>query len=384
MHLGNHLAVGLPAIAAWHGYLWARLVRDTTTSRRLRIAGGVALGILAALIPTMLVWPPLIGPTANRAFYALTFAWIGTGVLLLIATLLTEPARAAAWIAARRRPPDPARRLTLRRVLGGAAATLGFGAAAAGAAEALALRVQRVRVPLRRLPAEMSGTRIVQITDLHFGGSTGPEYLARVVEAANALDPDLVAITGDLVDGPATTLAPALAPLANLRARHGVYFVTGNHEYYHGGAEWVAALAELGIKVLRNERVVIGEGERSFDLAGVDDRSAVHYRIGHGHDLPKALAGRDHARELVLLAHQPASVREAAKYDVGLVLSGHTHGGQIYPFKYLLYLEEPFVDGLHQLRDTYIYVSRGAGYWGPPMRVGAPPEIAEVTLVREA
>jgi predicted MPP superfamily phosphohydrolase len=310
-------------------------------------------------------------------------------------TALTEPVRMVAWLGrvvrARRRAPsdgpaepvrDEKRRLVLSQALGGAAAALGLATAVAGRREADALRVVRVRAPLRRLPEAMSGTRIAQITDLHFGGSIGPEYLARVVEMVNALEPDLVAITGDLVDGPARTVAAGLAPLAGLRARHGVFYVTGNHEYYHGAAEWVVALSKLGVRVLSNERVEVGEPGASFDLAGVHDRSAAHYRIGHTQDLPAALAGRDPEREVVLLAHQPVIVRDAAKHDVGLVLSGHTHGGQLAPYKFALLLEQPFVDGLHRLGDTLIYVSRGAGYWGPKLRVLAPPEIAEITLLR--
>jgi predicted MPP superfamily phosphohydrolase len=159
-----------------------------------------------------------------------------------------------------------------------------------------------------------------------------------------------------------------------------VYFVTGNHEYYSGAAPWCEELARLGIKVLRNERVIIGDAEASFDLAGIDDAHARDFGDGHGADLARAVHGRDPARELVLLAHQPRAVFEAVVHGVGLQLSGHTHGGQIWPWNWLVRLQQPVVAGLARFGDTQVYVSRGTGYWGPPMRLGAPAEITRVTL----
>src|SRR5262249_19688202 len=226
----------------------------------------------------------------------------------------------------------------------------------------------------------MDGFTVAQITDCHVGSMLGREFLAEVVESINAMKPDLVAITGDLVDGGVDELAAAVAPLADLRAKHGVYFVTGNHEYYSGVEAWMAHLPSLGIRVLRNERVAIGEGEVSFDLAGIDDWNARGMAPGHGPDLRGVLAGRDPRRELVLLAHQPRAVIEAAALGVGLQLSGHTHGGQIWPWTYFVYLQQPFVAGLGRERDTHIYVSRGTGFWGPPMRLLAPAEITKVVL----
>jgi predicted MPP superfamily phosphohydrolase len=230
----------------------------------------------------------------------------------------------------------------------------------------------------------MSGLRLVQLTDLHIGPILGRDWLASIVASVNALDPDVVVITGDLVDGSVETLREQVAPLADLRAKRGVYFVTGNHEYYSGVDEWIAELTRLGVRVLRNERVAIGDGDEAFDLAGVDDWSAGRFGAGHGPSLERALAGRDSSRELVLLAHQPKQIIEAAARGVGLQISGHTHGGQIFPWNFLVRLDQPYVDGLALHNDTYIYVSRGTGYWGPPMRVGAPPEITLLELVSEA
>jgi hypothetical protein len=244
--------------------------------------------------------------------------------------------------------------------------------------------VRRVEVALARLPRVHDGLRIVQVSDIHVGSTIGGAFVADVVRRANALGPDLVAITGDVVDGTVAELAEAVAPLGELRARHGVYFVTGNHEYFSGAEAWMTELGRLGIRVLRNERVSIGTGGvDGFDLAGVDDRSAERYGgLPHDEALARALGGRDPAREVVLLAHQPASFAGAARHGVGLQLSGHTHGGQIWPFGFIVRLSQPFLAGLHRQGASQIYVSRGTGYWGPPMRLGAPAEITELILRR--
>jgi predicted MPP superfamily phosphohydrolase len=277
--------------------------------------------------------------------------------------------------------PDPERRRLLARALGGTVAALAAGLGTLGVRSALTeLRLQEVEIELERLPSALDGTTIVQLTDLHLGPTLGREWMERIVARTNALEPDVVAITGDLVDGSVEELALAAAPVAGLRARHGVYFVTGNHEYYSGVDEWLAEIRRLGVRVLRNERVTIGDGADAFDLAGVDDYHAQGMAPGHGPDLPAALAGREATRELVLLAHQPKAVHEAARLGVGLQLSGHTHGGQIWPFGLLVRLQQPYVAGLAREGGTQLYVSRGTGYWGPPMRLGAPAEITRIVL----
>jgi len=201
-----------------------------------------------------------------------------------------------------------------------------------------------------------------------------------IVERTNALAPDIIAITGDLVDGSVASLWDAVAPLQKLRARYGVFFVTGNHEYFSGVGPWMEALGRLGIRVLGNERVSIGTGADGFDLAGVHDYSAARIAPEHRSDVAAALAGRDPGREVILLAHQPKSVVEASKLGVGLQLSGHTHGGQLWPFTFFVRLAQPYVVGLHRHGDTQIYVSPGTGFWGPPMRLGTRSEITRITL----
>ena len=236
-----------------------------------------------------------------------------------------------------------------------------------------------VGVALPKLPKTLDGFTIVQLTDLHVGLTIDRTFVQRVVDITNRLAPDLVAMTGDFVDGKVSDLHEEIAPLANLRASHGVFAVTGNHEYYSGVEPWVAQISTLGVRYLRNERVVIGDGNgSSFELAGVEDHNAFgDYR----EDLKAATAGRDPDRALVLLAHQPRQVKRAALHGVDLQLSGHTHGGQIWPWHYLVKLQQGgLLAGRYQHAETQLYVSRGCGYWGPPVRLLAPLEITRVIL----
>ena len=218
----------------------------------------------------------------------------------------------------------------------------------------------------------------MQLTDVHVGPTIGREFVASVVREANALAPDMVVITGDLVDGTVEQLRELVEPLRDLRAPDGVFFVTGNHEYYSGADAWIAHLTTLGIRVLRNERVRIRD---AFDLAGVDDARSRGLAPGHGEDVPRALAGRDPSRAVVLLAHQPRTLKEAVAAEVDLQLSGHVHGGQMVPFNWLARLDQPVVAGLHLIEKTWVYVSTGTGYWGPPMRVGSGAELTRIELV---
>ncbi len=281
------------------------------------------------------------------------------------------------WLGALPRDPERRRLLarTLASLVGAAAAVVGLGGMIN---VARGFVVRRVRVPLAKLPGHASGYRIVQMTDVHVGPTIGRGFVEAIVRETNALAPDLVVITGDLVDGSVAELRELVAPLAGLRAKDGVFFVTGNHEYYSGADAWIAHLATLGIRVLRNERVDV---RGAFELAGVDDASSGRMLPHHGQDIPRATAGRDASRPLVLLAHQPKAFKQALAAGVDLQLSGHVHGGQVVPFNWLVRLNQPFVKGLHRVADTWIYVSQGTGYWGPPMRVGTSSELTEIELV---
>jgi predicted MPP superfamily phosphohydrolase len=282
---------------------------------------------------------------------------------------------------------DPARRLFLLRGIAGAVSA-GTAAVAIGGVRSALRRpeVRTVEVPLAKLPRTLDRFTIVQLTDIHFGNTIGRDFALDLVARTNAIGADLIAITGDLIDGTVTHLRDVVDPLRDLKAPHGVFFVTGNHEYYAasdgaaGADEWLALLRTMGMNVLRNERVAIEHAGAGFDLAGVDDWSARSFGGGHGPDLAKALAGRDETRELVLLAHQPRQIPDAAAAGVGLVLSGHTHGGQIWPFRFVVRMFTPYVSGLFQVKETWAYVSRGTGYFGPPLRVAEPSEITKIVL----
>ena len=231
-----------------------------------------------------------------------------------------------------------------------------------------------MRIPLSKLDGRADGYRIALISDIHLGPIRGASEAERIVTMVNRRDADLVAIVGDLVDGSVEQLGRAAAPLRDLRGRDGSYFVTGNHEYYSGYQEWVEEVARLGLRPLRNERVELA----GFDLAGVNDVAGEEFEDGP--DFDRALGGRDTARPVVLLAHHPVQVHEAARHGVDLQLSGHTHGGQMYPFHLLVDLEQPVRSGLATVDGTQVYVTNGAGFWGPPVRVGAAPEITLVEL----
>ncbi|MFO8070717.1 MAG: metallophosphoesterase [Polyangia bacterium] len=387
LHMAVFLLIGSSILAAIHYYLWRRLVRDTALNRPWRkIATGILIG-LAVSVPFGMAISREAPFQVGRWISLVPYSWLGA-MLLLLTLLLAADLLRLAWAAARRlraskRDPDPTRRLALARIAAGTALLGAGGLTAVAAARALAtLSVRRVEIPLRRLPAALDGFRIVQICDLHVGSVVGREWVERVAAQVRRLQGDLVAVTGDLVDGSPDRLRFELEPLAGLEARWGVFFVTGNHEYYSGAAEWVPELERMGMRVLRNERVRVGDREESFDLIGIDDYDGEGMEPDHGPDLPGALAGRDPDREAVLLAHQPRAVHEAAELGVGLVLSGHTHGGQLWPWNHLVGLQQPYVKGLHHHGPTQIYVSEGTGVWGPPLRLGTTCEITELTLRR--
>jgi predicted MPP superfamily phosphohydrolase len=368
-----------------HYYVWARLVRDTGLSHPWRTVATAAIVLLGASMPLAFIVGRSLSRSAARWVVWPAYLWMGLLFFLFTLLVASDVARVGLYAIerARRLPPmDPERRVALARLFGGAVALIatGLGALAVRTGIARAI-VRELEVKLDRLPRALDGLSIVQLTDIHVGPTIGREFIEDLVAQANALKPDLVAITGDLVDGSVESLRDQVAPLAQLKARHGVYFVTGNHEYYSGVGDWIDELGRLGVRVLRNERVAIaGENGEGFDLAGVDDHSSRGLAPGHGPDLERALDGRDPARECVLLAHQPRAIHEAARLGVGLQLSGHTHGGQIWPWGYLVRLQQPYVVGFAREGRTQLYVSPGTGYWGPPMRLGTRSEITRIVL----
>ncbi|MEV0621369.1 metallophosphoesterase [Nonomuraea sp. NPDC050404] len=374
---------------AWllvHFYLWARLVRGTTPpGSAARRAGTVLAMVLALFIPAALITPFVLDIAVSRWIAWPGNIWYGLAIYLLMLLILAEPVRLVAAVLRRRRAkaarpavsgaPDPAKRVFLARsiaVTAGAAATgiVGYGMVTALGPP----RLDRVTVRLRRGGPRASGLRIALVGDIHLGPMLGRSHTRRIVDLLNGTGADLVAIVGDLVDGTVEQLAPAAAPLRDLRSRYGTYFVTGNHEYLSGAEEWIEELRELGIRPLRNERVELP----ALDLAGVNDVTGA--RQADGPDYARALGDRDPARPVVLLAHQPIQVNEAVRHGVDVQLSGHTHGGQMMPLDLLTGWAQPTLAGYERFGETQLYVTKGAGFWGPPVRVGAPPDITIVEL----
>ncbi len=377
------LAVALSIFGGLHAYLWIRLVRDVALPAPWHRIATIALALLAISGPIMLFASRQLPERIARMLSTAAFSWMGVGFLLVVLLASFDVLRlilaAGIWSFGQESAFDASRRLFLSRVMAGTAGAAGAALGAVALRNGLGdIEVREVPIQLARLPRELSGLTIVQLTDLHIGSTAGGAFVQQIIEKTQALRPDIVCITGDLVDGSVERLGPLVAPLATLRSRYGTFFITGNHEYYSGADAWLAELSRIGIRTLRNERVSIGDAA-SFDLAGVDDWMA--NIPGHGPNLARALAGRATDRELVLLAHQPKQIHEAAQMGVGLQLSGHTHGGQIAPFGALVALTQPFIAGHHHVGSTQIYVSCGTGTWGPPMRLGAPAELTKLVLV---
>ncbi|MFD7383968.1 metallophosphoesterase [Streptomyces anulatus] len=269
-------------------------------------------------------------------------------------------------------------RIVTWAVLGVAAVLLSWGYAEARRVP----RVRRLDVELPRLGAGLDGTRVVLITDTHYGPLDRARWSARVCETVNTLEADLVCHTGDIADGTAERRRAQATPLGTVRATRARVYVTGNHEYYSEAQGWVDLMGELGWEPLRNRHLLLERGGDTLVVAGVDDVTAESSGLaGHRAHLAGALQGAGPDHPVLLLAHQPKFIDRAAAHGIDLQLSGHTHGGQIWPFHHLVRLDQPTVAGLssHGAR-TLLYTSRGTGFWGPPFRIFAPSEITLLVL----
>lgn len=426
----------LAAFAALHWYAWRRLVRDTT--RGPGLARRVGTGVFIA--GPLLMVAGFVAERGGAPFWlqqTLTwpgFMWLALTLYLLLALLMGELVRPLVRRLVARRAPapapapveqpepvvrepqpvpagakpteptddladpasadpasaesaqpaanasnapslDPSRRLFVSRVVGGAVAAAAVGTVGYGTYGVVrGPKVKRVTVPLAKLPRAAHGFRIAVVSDIHLSPLLGRGFAQKVVDTINSTQPDLIAVVGDLVDGSVADLGPAAAPLAGLKARHGSYFVTGNHEYFSGAEQWVEEVRRLGLTPLENARRELPY----LDLAGVNDVAGEDE--GMGPDFAKALGDRDTSRAVVLLAHQPVQIHDAVDHGVDLQLSGHTHGGQMWPMNYVAAAANPTLAGLERYGDTQLYVTRGAGAWGPPVRVGAPSDITVVEL----
>lgn len=280
-------------------------------------------------------------------------------------------------------PVDSGRRRFLLQasnggIIGLAALTTGYGVYEARRKA----DIEKITIALPKLPSGFEGLRIAQITDIHAGLTVKRGFIERIAEQVADLHPDVIAFTGDLVDGSVPWLRNDVAPLGDLIAPHGKFFVTGNHEYYSGAEPWIEEAGRLGFTVLLNEHRVIEKNGERLIIGGITDYGAGQFIPRQASDPLKAFSEAPAHLLRILLAHQPKSIFAAARAACDLQLSGHTHGGQFFPWNYLATIDQPFIKGLHQFRGVQIYVSRGTGYWGPPVRTNNPPEITLISLTR--
>ncbi|HZI14183.1 MAG TPA: metallophosphoesterase [Myxococcus sp.] len=384
------LLIGLGAVLG-HLYLYRRLVRHLVQGRLPRLLALIALVLMTCVLGFRRTVLDRLPESMAGVVTMATYTWMGVALCLVLALLALDVGRAVFALVRRLRPAVPAsaasstvdeeRRRLLARTLAGGAFVAGGGLATYGSWRAFSPPVvTELAVKIPKLPRALDGLSIVQLTDIHVGHFIQRRYMDALVQQANSLRPDLFAITGDLVDGDVPSLGGHVAALRNLKSRYGSFFVTGNHDYYSGDEEWTEFLQSLGIDVLRNRRVRIGDAGGSLELVGVDDWSGGRRRNKKGYDLDQALAGHDADRATVLLAHQPANFKAAAGRGVDLQISGHTHGGQLVPMTLFIGLAWEHAAGLYRHADSQIYVSRGCGFWGPPMRVGSPPELVKLVL----
>jgi len=391
------LIIVIAVLSLMYGYVGWRLIVPALFSTPVNVLlwGLVVLFIILPFLPFVFRFNGIEGRAVDIlawigylsfGFMTLLFALVvAKDVTLLIVTVIQKSAQLIGGnsggdpvVSA----VDPQRRLMIMNsvnigVVGLTAGLIGYGMFQA-------LRrpdVVEVTVPIRNLPKEFDGFRIVQITDIHVSHTIKRPFVQAVVDTVNELKGDLVALTGDLVDGTVAQLGHDVAPLADLEAPYGRYFITGNHEYYSGVQQWLEETSRLGFDVLINEHRVLERGEGRLLLAGVTDYSGGGFSEDHFSDPHKALDGASANGVKILLAHQPKSIFEAAKAGYDYVISGHTHGGQYFPYHFLARLTQPYISGLHKHDDTLIYVSRGTGYWGPQIRIGARSEITVHRLV---
>jgi uncharacterized protein len=348
-------------------------------------AWGIALG-LAALIAACIMPIALRSRAIRNRAWADRLSWLGMTAMgffssLLVLTLLRDVVLLAARLLGGNAAQQALTAPSATAVILVTALVTAIGLMAARARP----RIVEVEIPLSDLPESLRGFSIAQISDVHVGPTIKRPFVEQVVRRINALRPDMIAVTGDLVDGSVPQLAAHTAPLAGLRARHGAFFVTGNHEYYSGEPAWTLGLRRLGLQVLKNEHVVLQHNGTAVVLAGVTDYTAHHFDPAQQSDPAAALDGAPtEAGAKILLAHQPSSAEAAASAGFDLQLSGHTHGGQFWPWNLFVGFFQPFTGGLHRLKRLWVYVSRGTGYWGPPNRFGVPSEITHIRLVPAA
>ncbi|CCQ16383.1 putative integral membrane protein [Rhodococcus sp. AW25M09] len=362
-------------------FLHWRFLSVTETSTRLKRSADVLMVLLGLCAVIGFGSGVVFDPSWARGPGFVGLTWLAVVLYLFLGTVLVGLVCTVVRLVFAVRHRDSAGvRLRVSRVGSAMVAVLSVVAVGYGLFEAATPRVTDTAVSLSGLPAEFDGLRVALVSDIHAGPSRGAGFVRKVVDSVNAQNPDVVLLDGDLIDGTVDLVGADLDPLRELQAPLGVFAVSGNHEFYAGdGGEWLDFWSTLGIDVLRNERTTITRGDASIDIAGINDATAP---APYEPDLTSALDGIAPDRFVLLMAHQPKQALEASDFGVDIQVSGHTHAGQIWPLRYLVPLQQPSIEGLDTIGNTTLYTTRGAGAWGPPVRVAAPPEISMLELTR--
>jgi len=369
-----------------HYYLWLRLVRDTGLNNLYKEMGTYCLIIFSISFPIALIVDQFTSLKYSFPLLWFSYLWLGIMMLLFFLLFSIDIIKILLYLFSKLTSPGDhivnlEKREFVSKMIASFALSSVFIASGLGVKNYYSQAiVKKFSVLLKGLPKAFKGFNIVQISDLHLGQMMTGQTLERIVTQVNNLKPDLIAITGDLADGSAAKLLLEAEPLKNLKAEHGVFFVTGNHEYYSGVKDWTFAIEKMGIKVLNNENIKIKRKDDYFYLAGVTDHEGKKFGKEHAADFKKALWGLENNKKKILLAHQPIAVQKASEYGTDLVLAGHTHGGQIWPFNYFVYLQQPYLKGFYDYNGTKLYVNQGTGCWGPPLRLGSENEITQIIL----
>ena len=369
--------IALSIVVGLHSYIGVRLLFDSGAPQWARVLG---IGVMAVGLLSIVGGFASSRLSRHPAVRVLTWAgylWMSAFVMLLVAVAATDVLRLVLPWRSESMSVGQLQAITVA-VIVVPALIIGFRTARGPA------KIERVEVPIANLPPQFDGFQIAQISDVHIGPTLDRAFMKRIVDQVNALEPDVVAVTGDLVDGTVAQLRPHVQPLEELKPKLKSFFVTGNHEYYSGGPLWEAEVARMGLRVLHNEHEVIERDGAKLVIAGVTDHEAGQFGESHAcrPDLAFADAPEGEDVRRILLAHQPRTAKRAAPFKVDLQLSGHTHGGQFFPWMFFVRLQQPAVSGMKTVHGVRVYTSRGTGYWGPPLRLGPTPEITLLTLRR--
>jgi len=371
-------------LALLHAYIGWRLLPDLPGGNVVAVIGVAVLVLSTLLIPWGMLARFLIArqPLSDRV------TWVGVMAMGYFSSVLVLTALRDIFLLLARlmhsitANPDPLALAPLLQPTAIAVPALAALVSLIGFVNARRTpRILDIDVPISNLPSPLINFTIVQLSDIHVGSTIKRNYVQAIVDRVNELEADLIAITGDVVDGSVERLAPHTEPLGAMVSRHGTFFVTGNHEYYSGAEEWVAEFHRLGLRVLLNSHVSLDHDGAKLVIGGVTDYSAHVFNAAWRSDPKAALTGSPSGVPKILLAHQPRSANAAAAAGFDLQLSGHTHGGQFWPWNHFVPLQQPYTAGLHRHEALWVYTSRGTGYWGPPKRFGAPSEITRIRLV---